>query len=343
MADRRRGRSRWVSHTGSVISKGKREVWVDVGKAACIVLVVAWHVATKSASDVGFAGAAWWVMAMNWLAPIRMPLFFFLSGLLFARTVRSPDVLSRTWRRGGALFRVHAVWVIVYMAFFAVVPLSTVHATSLRSLVLYIAWGASSLWYLYALCMYMVLAVIVTRVPWLGLLLAGAMTLAGLVWESPIGNSSSMLTCAPWFLWGVWHALQQGGGRTPPFRSTTFISAGVLVAGGWLTNTSGVELSALRLLLGVAGVVVGLALVHWAARSPGVAAAATVVAPRTLTLYVLHLPLLAISHLVIRACGGVPPWLGPWYPLIATSLLVAVCVGLDGLLKRSLLRRLVTL
>ncbi|NMA77488.1 MAG: acyltransferase family protein, partial [Actinomycetales bacterium] len=69
-----------------------RIAWLDLVRAASIVLVVLYHVGAGAGyallpKDSSSAGA-WWSSVNLALAPVRMPLFFLVSGMLAVRAVQ---------------------------------------------------------------------------------------------------------------------------------------------------------------------------------------------------------------------------------------------------------------
>ena len=85
-----------------------RIAWLDLARAAAIVLVVVYHVASGAGYDLlprdGGAAGYWWSSVNIMLAPIPMNLFFLISGMFavravhrpFARVVR-PRILDMAW------------------------------------------------------------------------------------------------------------------------------------------------------------------------------------------------------------------------------------------------------
>ena len=78
-----------------------RTVWADVAKGMCILLVVLWHVVTKHYLRIDWhvsppIPGAWGVLTEQ-LLPMRMPLFFTISGMFAIGAVRRPwRVLGRS-------------------------------------------------------------------------------------------------------------------------------------------------------------------------------------------------------------------------------------------------------
>lgn len=86
-----------------------RYAWADTAKGLCMVLVVLLHVSHWYEADVQHGGP-WWVIS-EILAPLRMPLFFFISGFLAATALRRPLVDSR--KRTYGLFYLYVIWTLV--------------------------------------------------------------------------------------------------------------------------------------------------------------------------------------------------------------------------------------
>lgn len=83
--------------SGTSTTPGGRVAWLDLARAISIVLVVTYHVGAGAGyallpPEATMAGS-WWSAANSMLVPIRMPLFFLVSGLLAVGAVNRP------WRR----------------------------------------------------------------------------------------------------------------------------------------------------------------------------------------------------------------------------------------------------
>ena len=79
-----------------------RQQWADVAKGVCIVLVVLWHVIMKHYLqidwDVPVPLPGLWGLLGDLLLPLRMPVFFTLSGMLAANAVHRPWRAVAPWR-----------------------------------------------------------------------------------------------------------------------------------------------------------------------------------------------------------------------------------------------------
>jgi fucose 4-O-acetylase-like acetyltransferase len=121
-------------------------------------LQVQWNI------PVPLAGA--WGAAGEVLLPLRMPLFFAISGFFAA------GALARPWRVVGRskvakFFYLYALWLLIHTAVFSFVPedFDTARAGSFGELLAQLTISPTNLWYLYALALYFVLAKVLRPVP----------------------------------------------------------------------------------------------------------------------------------------------------------------------------------
>lgn len=324
-----------------------RELWPDVAKGLCIVLVVLWHVVTKHHADVEWSSdqvPTAWSFAMAQLLPLRMPLFFAVSGVFAASAVAASwrTLLRQRCGRFGALY---ALWLLIHTAVLALTPdFDTARARNVGELAEQLLISPTNLWYLYALALYFLVAKLTSRVPaaWL-LPVAFAVSAAASAGLVPAGgNRWQVLQNLVFFL----AALRlRGPLRRWAERATMAHAAAALVVfvgasgamGVWdLRGVFGVwtVVSGTAVLFGVAGVAV------LARRVPRGARALAWLGARTLPIYVLHLPLLAVVDRALDGLGGslVPSGAvglvaAAVEPLVLTALLVTLCL----LLHRGLL------
>ncbi|MFP3408875.1 acyltransferase family protein, partial [Pseudomonas sp. SIMBA_065] len=79
-------------------TKSDQILWVDTLKGACILLVVLYHTVlpgfegTMKYLSAGWIPAEIWIQFNTVLSPLRMPAFFFVSGLLATN-----GILNRPW------------------------------------------------------------------------------------------------------------------------------------------------------------------------------------------------------------------------------------------------------
>ena len=320
-----------------------------------MLLVVLWHVSRKHYDDLAWVPAqveqAW--LGVNLvMQPLRVPLFFAISGLLASRSIARPwravlrpRVLNGWWT--------YLVWLLVGTAFFAVgPPLGTSTPDDAAGLLVAAVLGGANVWYLHALAAYFVVSKACARLPlWVPLgaaaVLAVLADVPGVVpgqgnnYEAVLRNL--VFFVVPALRPGVLTALvARARWRTALPAATGFLAlSSALVAHGTAWSAG------VRVLLGVLGVGAGMLLAVRAARArPAAADLLGRLGQRTLPVYVLHLPLLALLQ---AGVGALPDPQGPFtglvaaaYPLLAVAVLTAgalavhralLAVGLGALFR----------
>src|SRR5690606_26874555 len=100
---------------GLRMSTRGREGWPDVVKGVCIILVVLWHVVVKHSSHLPWSEAdgipQLWTLVSAQLLPMRMPLFFLVSGMFAAGVVLAPG-RTRLSERALRLGLLYGLWVV---------------------------------------------------------------------------------------------------------------------------------------------------------------------------------------------------------------------------------------
>ncbi len=149
----------------------ERVAWVDTAKGVCIVLVVMMH-ATLGVGEA-FGGEGFLHHVVAFAKPFRMPDFFLISGLFLAR------VIDRDWRSYGDKRVLHFVyfyllWLVIQSAF----RFGSVSGGTVTGFVEHLAWSLvepySTLWFVYMLAVFSVLAKLLRGVPPAILLAAAA-------------------------------------------------------------------------------------------------------------------------------------------------------------------------
>lgn len=334
--------------SATIVAAPTRLRWVDVAKGACIVLVVVHHVVTKQYDAVvptalGPVADAWSGLSHG-LKPVRMPLFFVLSGFFASAAVSRPwsrDVL----RRAAAPAYLYVVWLALLAGVFAVERELPMNRTQdLGDFALDLVFASTGLWFLYALAVYFVVARLAARVPtaWLVGVAAAVAAGASLL---PIdeANRISVIVHFVHFIVGVRcpDLLRRIAADPRPLTgplTAAFVGAAVVM------NLLGAPLSVEIVLLSVVGVPWGLRLAAAAARLPPRIAVLSWVGRRTLPVYVLHMPVLAVVHHlgpdVLPGETAAATVLALGYPLLVSALIVAGCLGVHAVLVRVGLRAL---
>lgn len=313
--------------------------WPDVAKGACILMVVLHHVVLKHYVELvpgSYAPVAtWWHDLTYAFKPIRMPLFFAVSGFFAASAVARPWAASL--RRIVSSYYLYVVWLGVFAVIYALeTDLPANRVTSAADLVGELLWAASSLWFLYALAVYFVLAKALSPLPPSVVVAAAAALAVSVSWLGiEENNRFSVLLHLVYFLAGAYYPQALRWLAEHPLRLRVLlpayaVSAAVVLYSGLPWSPTAVVASLVGIPLGIAGAV---RLQHGA-----VGAGLAWVGQRTLRVYVLHLAVLvAVVQLPLGLGEGHVLWVGGVvaYPVLLTALVAAACFGVHAVLVRA--------
>ena len=345
---------RSARHTSRAADRPTRVVWMDGARALCIVLVVGYHAGHGAAEELlppDLTGAASaWMVANELLIPLRMPLFFVISGLLaggavaraWSRVVR-PRILDYLWP--------YALWSTVFAATAWVRyrpedPWGYLGDQLTRSLML-----GSPYWFIGVLPIFFVLVRLGRSHP--RLLLALTFVLYAL---APLTNDVLREIAPAGLAYGVfqlmdlafWYVL--GYVLAAPIRrfgDTVTLSVGLALTVGyaaaaaaywWLQDVPAAGRLA-ELVASVVGILAVVALFARASSLPAVAAFGSAVGRRTLAIYLVH-PLvinaIVVGMRALYTSGAVTGSLALDLALApaVTGVAVVAGVGLDVLLRR---------
>ncbi len=325
--------------TASGRATAERLRWPDVAKGACILLVVLHHVVLKHYIDL-VPGAyapveAFWHDLTYALKPIRMPLFFAVSGFFAASAVTRPWVASA--RRIASSYYLYLVWLVVFAAVYAVeTDLPANRVTSVADLVGELLWAASSLWFLYALAVYLVIAKALRALPPGAVVAAAAVLAVSVSWLGiEENNRFSVLLHLVYFLAGAYFPQSLRWLAEHPVRLRLLLPA--YGAGAALVLYSGLPWSPTAVAASLVGIPLGIS-VAVRVQDSRLGAGLAWVGRRTLRVYVLHLAVLvAVVQLPLALGEGHPLWLGGAvaYPLVLTGLVATACFGAHAVLVRT--------
>jgi uncharacterized membrane protein YcfT len=327
-------------------SPSRRVEWADVAKGGCIVLVVLWHVIMKHYLQIDWhlsvpLPGAWGAFG-DQLLPLRMPVFFCVSGLFAAGAVHRP------WRvaargRIARFYYLYVLWFAIHTVVLSLVPrFDTLSARNLTDILEQLTITPTNLWYLLALAIYFAVARLTRALPAAVVLgaafLLSAAASAGLL-AAP-GNRGQLYQNLLFFLAGLrlkpW---LERWAREPRTRwllagSAVYLAVVPLVRHFGAAQWFGVwpVLSALAVLLGVAAAVE-------AHHRLAVASVLARLGRRTLPIYVMHLPILAVLHAVLLSLWSAAPApvqlvLAALLPVAMTAVLVVACLGLHAGIRR---------
>lgn len=315
--------------------------WPDVAKGLCIVLVVLWHVVTKHAIDVPGAGPVTeaWATLNAQLLPLRMPLFFLISGMFAGRAVQAVDRAS--WRRrAGRLLAVYVIWVLVQTAVLALTPdFDTARATDGWELLAQLTISPTNLWYLLALAGYLAIARLTRDLPTAFVLplafAVAAFAAAGLVPD--LGNLWQVVQNLFFFLAGL--RLRDAVER---FAASTGIRRALFLMVAFAGATAVVGVLGMRQwpgvwpVLAIVAVACGVAMCALLDRYVAVVARPLRwIGQRTLPIYVLHMIPLALIDAALRASGWrAIPAVEAIGPIVLTAVVIALCLALHAVLVR---------
>jgi uncharacterized membrane protein YcfT len=317
-----------------------RAGWADVAKGVCILLVVLWHVIMKHYLRIDWhlpvplPGV--WGFFGDQLLPLRMPVFFTISGMFAANAAGRPwKVVARS--RIAKFYYLYALWFTVHTAVLAVVPhFDTLAAHTARGVIEQLTITPTNLWYLIALALYFVLAKLTRRLPAAAVLapalLLSAIASAGLL-AAP-GNRGQLYQNLLFFLLGLrLRPWIERWARAATLRLFLLGAAGYLLVMLALRVSGAKEWFGVWPVVSVLAVAVGVAGATQLERLTRVAALLGRLGRNTLPIYVIHMPLLALLHAALlgpfsQAGTAIQLTLAVFLPVVLTALLTTVCLTL---------------
>jgi uncharacterized membrane protein YcfT len=140
-----------------------RNAWVDAAKGLCIILVVLFHSTLGVEKDLGVT--TWMHTVIEWAKPFRMPDFFMISGLFLSARIARPWTQyldAKVWHF--AYF--YLLWFHIHfgLRLNALIGEVGVDGAIKQYLEAYID-PFGSLWFIYLLAVFCIVAKLVVRVP----------------------------------------------------------------------------------------------------------------------------------------------------------------------------------
>lgn len=311
--------------------------WVDAGKGIAISLVVLYH-AAQWLDDIPVSTAGW--QDVNaFLATMRMPLFFLLSGLFAAKWARVP--FRELWNSKLRLFVwVFLLWEVIGLGAFVLGQY--VHGIGVNwrgqavAMLLSPIVPRFELWFIWALALYFVI-IWATRNAnrWLMMAVALVASIVAFTGILPLPSPSwtGLLKYFVFFLAGMY-------GRKLVFayadRSGILLRVAAVVAWGAITwiivVNEWMQIPAVQVVDAVLGIAAGIAI----SQSVQHLAGAPYLGGRTLPVYVSHSPIIILfAALIALLPWSVPEGLSAALltPVVAI-LAIVLALGLDALSKR---------
>lgn len=307
----------------------RRIEWIDPVKAVSVLLVVFMH-ATNMVIDLG--GPTWITALLHdvntLLEPLRMPVFFLVSGMLAASAVHRPwrDTTNRTT----GMIYLYVVWMGLFMG------LQALLGVSLGQPILAVLFGKSGYWYLYATALFFVIARLMRNQPaWLvvavavvpNLLRPATATFFEGVVPGSLYTSLAMNLC--FFLAGAYFKqIVAGLAEKAQWSHTAALGMVSLGAGMvWLNSPSAVGQSYFP--LSVVWIAFGISVAVQVTRN-GAPPWASYLGARTLPIYVWQWPVLFVLGLVIPGAAMAHPIGQVFFPLAITAAIGATAVWLHA-------------
>jgi fucose 4-O-acetylase-like acetyltransferase len=327
-----------------------REKWADAVKAGCIFLIVLGH-ATGLMHMVDGAvpstATEVWKYATQALAPVRVPLFFLISGYFASRALRRP------WRtvsvtRLANYYYLYAIWLVILVMIFTFAiemtwpsPAPDYSPSAIWWQLLIPGWQSQAvnhLWYLWSLAFFFLLTkATISWSPIMAVVLALVVNqISAFDWQ-PVPD----LIAANLLFFVI-------GARLPELvkwcASKSRASYLILAAAGYVaiagvTKYLGIgELPAAATPLSFLGIFVAIRLLAAATRWTPLARGSAWLGSRTLPVYVMHLPLLALTaqaaSLVVPEGEGARTAFFLVFPFAAAVIALAAAVGIHAVVSR---------
>lgn len=238
----------------------QKELWINQIKGLCICLVVIYHSVITFYPHLTYFQlplsellSKCWIYFNLYLAPFRMPVFFFISGFLIRRYIDSVSWKESVNKRVWSIFWVLALWgVAQWLALSALnnwlAPERSLHnasnaayAGSIGQFLHGMLTASTSLWYLYALIVYFVVCKVFSRwaMPLFALfvLLSVAVNFVATPWW----GMNSVIRNLPYYSLGAWFGVSlMAWIKEVPLRRYALLCAAAfaLAIAAWLFNVS---------------------------------------------------------------------------------------------------------
>lgn len=319
----------------------KRVTWLDVARGASVLLVVLHHVVRQMVAQ---APGAWQPAALIWtsvdefLTPVRIPLFFFISGLLLA----SGPVTGTIWasrRRWIVPAYLYVLWSTL-LTLRLLLPAAQGQHSFGSNLLGNILLAGSGYWYLYALPLYFIYTRLTDRWPrWLaatplvlGLLLRRPATEISVEAGHLVMDSSSLLGSIIANGLFFWIGARYGKQIAARIASISAVGIAAAVATFALIQVPAILLNVSDALLpatAVIGIVIGAAVSQRVPQDAPVTSGVRYIGARTLPVYVSQFFFISILSFAWARMASLPfvqsaVWFSWVYPVVVTAIVASI-------------------
>lgn len=201
----------------------KKTLWINQIKGLCICLVVIYHSVITFYPHLTTFSHAWsetlakcWIYFNLYLAPFRMPVFFFISGYLIRRYIDEVPWKETIDKRIWSIFYVLVLWgVLQWLALSHIndwlAPTrdlsnasNAAYADTPTEFIQGMLTASTSLWYLYALVVYFILCKLLSRWSLAALAAMALLSVAINFLPSPWWGMNSVLRNMIYYSMGAW-------------------------------------------------------------------------------------------------------------------------------------------
>jgi uncharacterized membrane protein YcfT len=314
--------------------------WVDLAKAVCIVLVVVMHCEPHFVKGA-WADGTWlvdrWHMINETIRPIRMPLFFTVSGLLASSSIMKPREDTERKRMLRPLY-LYVLWGVILQVLIPVLPEQSLFVWSEDNSLFAVLMVAVAAWYMVALAVYYVFTKLTMGLPiWAVLWLCVGLSLFATMFEtSMVGHQHKILRCAVFFVLGV--RLKP---RIIDFANSATISRGLALLALYLPAALlCASLGTFFVVVDMIAVAMGITLAAVAAqRLSALVKPASWLGQRTLGVYLIHF--LWLEAVLFAVQTWVDPkllgsmWVGMTYPFMVAAVIIPASILTRSLLAKA--------
>ena len=308
----------------------RRIEWIDLVKAVSVLLVVFMHASNTLVDLAGPSGVTGVLQNVNHLLePLRMPVFFLVSGMLASSAVHRP--WSKSGNRTLGMVYLYVVWMLLFFGFitlFGHAPSEPVRA---------IVFAKSGFWYLYAMALFFVIARVLRSQPaWVVLAVALLPNILRPLTDQVLGELvpgslyTSMAMNLAFFLAGAYYKDVVGSlaDKATTWHAVVLGSLSVVAGLLWLATPDMVGQSLLPLSL--VWVPFGITVAVLITRD-GAPAWSRYVGARTLSVYVMQWPVIFLLGTFLPGEVVAHPVAALLFPFVVTAAVAALALWMHSL------------